>query len=137
MPKWSKMLCTMLSYKSMEACIFIRTCSNSSNLCSTHPIPSTTCCAWSTPYLTYIKGVVPVGELSSGGGPYSMAGLGNIVRMVSTTTSLILQNAAPVPIVPLGLRGSLSCHLKIGMPASAHWTYVAVARVSHLIELQC
>jgi hypothetical protein len=37
-----------------------------------------------------LKGVVLVGELSSGRGPYSMAGRRNMVRMVSTTTSLIL-----------------------------------------------
>jgi hypothetical protein len=36
-----------------------------------------------------LKGVVPVGELSSGGGPYSMTRPENIVRMVSSTTSLI------------------------------------------------
>jgi hypothetical protein len=37
-----------------------------------------------------LKGVVPMGDLSSGGGPYSMAGPKNIMRMVSSTTSLIL-----------------------------------------------
>jgi hypothetical protein len=66
-----------------------------------------------------------------------MVGLGNIVRMVSTTTSLILWNATTIPSVLLGLRGSLLCHLQMGTPASARWTYVVVARVSHSIELQC
>jgi hypothetical protein len=60
-------------------------------LCLVHPIADIP-----------LKGVVPVGELSSGGGPYSMAGPRNIMRMVSTTMSLILQTVAPIPSVPLG-----------------------------------
>jgi hypothetical protein len=63
-----------------------------------------------------LKGVVPVGEHSSGRGPYFMVVPDNIVRMVSTTTSLILQNAALVPSVPLGSRRSLSCNLQMGIP---------------------
>jgi hypothetical protein len=87
---------------------------------------------------------VPVRVPSRGGGFGSEARLGVTVRGVVTTTLMVTRIATPTPSVPLGLvRVSLWCshdllyYLHTSLTTSARWSGEAVARLSHLIKLQC
>jgi hypothetical protein len=75
-----------------------------------------------------LEGVLPLRELGRGEGSGSMAWSRGTVRIVWTTTLMIPQKATPVPSVPLGLRGSLSCCFPPGTPAGAWWSWDAIAR---------
>jgi hypothetical protein len=80
---------------------------------------------------------------SRGGDFGSEAWLGVTMRGV-VTTLMVTRVATPLPSVPLGLlrvslwcsRGLL-CYLHTSSPTSARWSYEAIARLSHLIKLQC
>jgi hypothetical protein len=64
------------------------------------------------------------------------------LRGVITTTLMVTRVATPIPSVPLGLlrvslwcsRGLLCC-LHASLPASARWSYEAMACLSHPIKL--
>jgi hypothetical protein len=87
---------------------------------------------------------VPVRVPGRGGGSGSEARLGVPLRGVITTTLMVTRVATPIPSVPLGLlrvrlwcsRGLLCC-LHLSSPMSARWSCEIVARLSHLIKLQC
>jgi hypothetical protein len=120
----------MLVCESMEACISICTCVESSICRSSHLIPSTT------------RSLVRV--LGRGRGSGSEARLGVTVRGVVTTTLMMTRVATSIPGVQLGLlRVSLRCShgllccLHMSSPASARWSYKVVARLFHPIKLQC
>jgi hypothetical protein len=66
------------------------------------------------------------------------------LRGVITTTLMVTRVATPIPSVPVGLlRVSLRCSrdllccLHASSPVSARWSCKAMARISHLIKLQC
>jgi hypothetical protein len=87
---------------------------------------------------------VPVRVPDRGGGSSSEARLGVTLRGVITTTLMVTRVAIPVLSVPLGLlRKSLQCScgllccLYASSPASARWSYKAVAHLFHPIKLQC
>jgi hypothetical protein len=72
----------------------------------------------------------------------SEARRGVTVGGVVTTTLMVTQVATPIPSVPLGLlRVSLWCSvgllccLHTSLPASARWSYEAMACLSHPIKL--
>jgi hypothetical protein len=87
---------------------------------------------------------VPVRLPGRGGGSSSEARLRVTVRGIVTTTLMVTRVATPIPSVPLGLlRVSLRCShgllccLHTSSPASARWSYEAMAHLSHSIKLQC
>jgi hypothetical protein len=87
---------------------------------------------------------VPVRVPGRGRGSGSQARLGVTVRGIVTTTLMVTRVANPIPSVPLGLlRVSLRCSrdllccLHTSSPVSARWSCEAMARLSHLIKLQC
>jgi hypothetical protein len=85
---------------------------------------------------------VPVRVPDRGRGSSSEARLGVPLRGVITTTLMVTRVATPIPSVPLGLlrvslrcsRGLL-CYLHASLPASARWSYEAMACLSHPIKL--
>jgi hypothetical protein len=87
---------------------------------------------------------VPVGVPGRGGGSDSEPMLRVTVRGVVTTTLMVIRVVTQLPSVPLGLlrvslwcsRGLLCC-LHTSSPARARWSCEAMARLSHLIKLQC
>jgi hypothetical protein len=87
---------------------------------------------------------IPVGVPGRGRDSSSEVRLGVTVRGILTTTLMVTRVANPIHSVPLGLlkvslwcsRGLLGC-LHMSSPASARWSYEAVARISHPIKLQC
>jgi hypothetical protein len=87
---------------------------------------------------------IPVRVPGRGGGSESVARLRVTLRGVITTTFMVTRVATPIPSVPLGLlRVSLRCSSGLlccrhaSSPVSVMWSCEAVARLSHLIKLQC
>jgi hypothetical protein len=91
-----------------------------------------------------LQGSVPVRVLGRGGGSGSEARLRVTMGGITTTTLMVTRVANPIPSVPLGLlRVSLWCScgllccLHTSSPMSVRWSCEAVARLYHLIKLQC
>jgi hypothetical protein len=87
---------------------------------------------------------IPVRVPGRDGGSDSEAMLRVTMRVIVTTTLMVTRVANLIPSVPLGLlRVSPRCsrsllrYLQMSSPASARWSYEAVARLSHPIKLQC
>jgi hypothetical protein len=87
---------------------------------------------------------VPVRVPGRGRGSSSEARLRVTGRGVVTTTLIVTRVATPILSVPLGLlrvslwcSGGLLCCLHTSSPTSARWSCEAMARLSHLIKLQC
>jgi hypothetical protein len=86
---------------------------------------------------------IPVRVPGRGEGSGSEARLGVTMRGIVTTFMVNLV-ATPVPTIPLGLlrvslwcSHGLLCYLQTSSPASVRWSCESVARLSHLIILQC
>jgi hypothetical protein len=135
----------MLVCESMEACIFVCTCAK-----VIHPSLES-----SDPFHPALSLVNPITDvplqrsitvriLGRGGGSSSEARVELTMRGVVTTTHMVTQVPTPIHSVQLGLlrmslrysRGLLCC-LHMSLSESARWSCEAVARLSHVIKLQC
>jgi hypothetical protein len=131
----------MLVCESMETCISICTCANSSIRHSCHLIPSTARSAWSTPQVMYrSKGAYQLWYLAEAEVPARRIGLGNCERGSNhphgnPSSHPHTRYPTGAPVGRLQCSHGLLCCLHASSPVNVRWSYEEMACLSHLIKL--